>query len=197
MSYVDRVQHSCCIIRVNVADEFCFHLEQTLFLSPVLQSKIHSTRTKVTAADTDLYYCREFFSCGISNLTGMYFIGEFCDLFLLCHIESSFVHTISHNSVTQLSAGQLMKNETVLTGIDHCTIIQLFKFLRKLCFLSQFYQCRQHIVVHLLSCVIVRKSGCHRNAVFLYTLSTILSGHHCRQIYFFHFGKLLVRSQGI
>ena len=88
MCYVDRIQNSCCVIRVNVADEFCFHFEAAVFLCPVFQSQIHRTRAKVASADTDLHNGGEFFTCCVGDLTCMYFVRELCDAVLLLYVES-------------------------------------------------------------------------------------------------------------
>ena len=94
MCNINRIQNCCCIIRVYITDEFCFHLKCIVFLSPVFQCQIHCTRTKVTSTDTNLNYCCKFLACCICDFTGMYFICKICNFLLLFCIESTFIHTI-------------------------------------------------------------------------------------------------------
>ena len=197
MCYVDRIQNSCCVIRVNVADEFCFHFEAAVFLCPVFQSQIHRTRAKVASADTDLHNGGEFFTCCVGDLTCMYFVRELCDAVLLLYVESTFVYAVCRNGVSELAAGQLMKHETVLSGVDDSTVVKLLKFFRKLCLFCQFYECGKDILIHLFCCVVIRKSFCHRNAVRFYALCSVFAGHHLGKIDTLHFFQLLKRSQFI
>ena len=80
-----------------------------------------------------------------------------------------------------------MKNETVLTGIDHCTIVKFLKFLCKLCFFCQFYESIQYIVIYSFCGIIIGKSLCHRNAVILYTVCSVLTGHNLCNVYTLYF----------
>ena len=197
MCHIGGIQHCCSIIRVYVADELCFHLELAVFLRPVLKCQIHRTRTEVTTTDTDLNNCCELFSCRIGDLAGMYLVGKISDSLLLLYIEVALIHTVCRHSITELSACHVMKHQTLLTSVDHLTIVKCLKLLRKLCFLSQLYKCCKHLIIHLLGCIVVRKSASHRHTVILHTVSTVLSGHCLDKIHAFHFGKLLKRSKGI
>ena len=80
MCNIDRIQNCCRIIRVNVADELCFHLECIILLCPVLKCKVHCARTEVTSADTNLNNCCKLLSGTVCDLTCMYFIGKVSDL---------------------------------------------------------------------------------------------------------------------
>ena len=64
----------------------------------------------------------------------VYLIGKISNSLLLLHIEFTLIHTICHNSFSKLSTGQLMKNQTVLSGVNDCTVVKLLKFFGKLCF---------------------------------------------------------------
>ena len=174
MCYVDTIQNCCCIIRVYIADEFCFHLEGIVFLCPVFQCQIHCTRSEVTAADTDLNNGCKFLTCCICDLSGMYFVCKICDLLLLFFIESTFVCAVSVYSLTELTACQVMKNHSLLSGVNNFTIVKCFEFFSQLCFICQFLQIFQQFVIYLLCSIIIRKAFCHRCAVFLYTFSTFL-----------------------
>ena len=123
MCYINRCQYGGCIIRVYIADELGFHLEGIVLLCPVLQCQIHSTRAQVTTTDTDLDYCRKFLACGIGDLATVYLVGEISDTLLLLYIKGSLVHAVCGNSISQLTSGQMMQNQTVLPGIDHGTIV--------------------------------------------------------------------------
>ena len=197
MCNINRIQNCCCIVRIYVADEFCFHFEFIIFLCPVFKSKIHSTRAKVTSADTDLNNSCEFFSRCVCNLTCMYFIGKVSDLLLLFYIESTFVNTVSCNSITKLPTCQLMKNKTFFTCVDHFSIIKSCVFFSKLCFFCQFFKTFQHFIIYLLRSVVIYKICCHRYTVILYTFCTILSGHSFCKVYFLYICKLFERFKSI
>ena len=197
MCNIDRIQNCCRIIRIYVADEFCFHFEFVVFLCPVFKCKIHCTRTKVTSADTDLNNSCEFFSCCVCNLTCMYFIGKVSDLLLLFYIESTFVNTVSCDSITKLSTCQLMKNKTFLTCIDHFAIVKSCVFFSKLCFFCKLFEAFKYIVIYLFCSIVICKTSSHRYAVFFNTLCTIFSGHGFYKVYFFYIGKFFERFKSI
>ena len=123
MCKVYRSKYCSCIIRVNVADELRFHLECVIGLRPVLQCDVKSTGTKVTSADTNLNDCGEFLTSFVGDLTSMNLICKISSFFLLGNVEFTFVYTIYNNRVTKLLTCKVMKNHTVLSGVDHCTII--------------------------------------------------------------------------
>ena len=197
MGNIDGIQDCCRIVRIYVADEFCFHLEQAIFLCPVLQCQIHGAGTEVASADTDLYNSCEFFSCCICDLAGMNLICKLCDLFLLLHIECSLVNSVCHNSISQLSAGQMMKNKTFFSCIDHFSIVKSLKLIRKLCLFRQLLKTFQDLIVHLLCRIIVGKTGCHRDTVFFHTIRTIFTGHNLCELHTVNLGKLLIGSERI
>ena len=189
MCNIDGIQDCCCIVRIYVADEFCFHFEFIIFLCPVFKSKVHSTRTKVTSADTDLNNSCEFLSCCVCDLTCMYFICKISNLLLLFYIESTFINAVSCNSIAKLSTCQLMKNETFFTCVDHFSIIECCVFLSKLCFFCQFLKAFQHIIIYLFCSIVICKTCRHRYAVIFYTFCTVFSGHGFYEIYFLYIGK--------
>ena len=197
MCHINRIQHCCRIIRIYITDKLCFHLEQIIFLCPVFKCQIHSTWTKITSADTDLYYSCKLLTCCICDFSCMYFMGELSNLLLLFHIKCTLVHSVCHNSISQLSAGQLMQYKTFLSCIDDFSIIKFFVLFCQLSFFCQFCKSCQNLIIHLFCCVVINKACCHRNAVIFYTLSTIFSGHHFRKINTLCFRKILKRSQGI
>ena len=53
----------------------------------------------------------------------MNLICKISSFFLLGNVEFTFVYTIYNNRVTKLLTCKVMKNHTVLSGVDHCTII--------------------------------------------------------------------------
>ena len=123
MCKVNRSKNSSCIIRIYVADESGFHLECVICLSPVLKCNVKSTRTKVTSADTDLNNSGELLPSLVCDLPGMNLVCKISSLLLLCNVEFTFVYTIYNNRIAQLSACQVMKDHTVLTCIDHSSVI--------------------------------------------------------------------------
>ena len=62
----------------------------------------------------------------------MYFVRKLCDAVLLLYVESTFVYAVCRNGVSELAAGQLMKHETVLSGVDDSTVVKLLKFFRNI-----------------------------------------------------------------
>ena len=104
--------------------------------------------------------------------------------------ESTFVNTVSCDSITKLSTCQLMKNKTFLTCIDHFAIVKSCVFFSKLCFFCQFFKTFQHFIIYLLCSIVICKTSSHRYTVVLYTFCTIFSGHGFYKVYFFYIGKL-------
>ena len=180
---VNRIQNCCCIIRVYIADEFCFHLEQVILLCPVFQCKIHGTRTKVTAADSDLNDCCEFFACCICDFSGMNFLCKISDFFLLFYIKCTFVNAICFHCISKLTTSHMVKYKTFFSCIDDFSIVECFEFLCELSLLCQFRQCCQNIIIHLLCCIIISKTCCHGNAVISNTVCSILTRHYLCKIY--------------
>ena len=84
---------------------------------------------------------------------------------------------------SKLSTGQLMKNQTVLSGVNHCTVVKLLKFFGKLCFFCKLNQSFQYIVIYLLCSIVVHQSLCHWNTVIFHTLCPVLARHNFFQIY--------------
>ena len=127
----------------------------------------------------------------------MDFICELCNAVLLFYIELALVHSVCNNRISELSAGQLVKNETLLTGIDYLAVVESLKLLCKLCLLGQLLHCSQNLFINLLCRIIVNKSLCHRNTVLLHTLCAILTGHRLNQIHALCLCEILKGSKGI
>ena len=155
MSNIYRIQNCCRIIRVNVADELCFHLECIILLCPVLKCKVHCARTEVTSADTDLNNCCKLLSGTVCDLTSMYFVRELSNLLLLLYIESTLVYTVSLNSISKLSACHVVKYETLLSCVHNFSVVKCFELLCQLCFFCQFLKSCENCVIHFLRCIIV------------------------------------------
>ena len=70
-------------------------------------------------------------------------ISPLCTLFarsaIFCCCCSAYqeLQKVSHNRLTQLSTGHMVKHHTLFSGIDHLTIVESLKFLRKLCLFRQ------------------------------------------------------------
>ncbi len=139
MLYVNAIQYRSRIVGIYIADEFCFHFECVIYLSPVLQSQIHGTGPQVTAADTDLHNSGKFLSCRVCNFAIVNLICKFCNFLLLLNIKAALVHTIGLDSSPQLAPGHMMKHSALLSGIDHLAIVKSFEFPGKLCLLCQFF----------------------------------------------------------
>ena len=135
MCNIDRIKYSCRIIRVYVTDEFGFHLECVILLSPVLKCKIHCTRSEITSTDTDLYNRCKFLTGSVCDLSCMYFICKICDLSLLFCIECTLVHSVSLYRFSKLSTCHVMKYQTFLSCIDHFSVIECFEFFCQLSFI--------------------------------------------------------------
>ena len=197
MCNIDRIQNCCRIIRIYVADEFCFHFEFVVFLCPVFKCKIHCTRTKVTSADTDLNNRGKLFSRSIRDFPIVNLVCEFCDTLLLLLVESTLVHAICDNCITQLTTGHMMQDQTFFSSIDDFATVKSFKFLCQLRFISQFLQCVKYSIIYLLCCIVVNKSLCHRHTVFFNALCAFLSGHCLRKIHTGCLFQLLIGSKSI
>ena len=50
---------------------------------------------------------------------------------MLLYIEGSLVNAVLFYLVSELASGKVMKNESVLSGIDNLSVIESFKFLDK------------------------------------------------------------------
>ena len=197
MCHVDGRQYGCRVVRVYIADKLRFHLEGIMLLRPVLQGQIHSPGAQVAAADTDLYDGSEFLTCRVGNLTCVYFIGKFCYFFLLLYVKRALVHAVRYYCIAQLAAGQLVKHQTLLAGVDHLAVIESRELLRQLCFLCKLRQYCQYIIVYGLCGVVVCHAFCHWHTVCLHTLCSVLTGHDFRQVYACGVFQLLIGFQGI
>ena len=192
MSDVNVAENSGCVIRIDVTDELCIHLEETLRLRPVLKCEVHRAWTEVTSADTDLNDRGKLLAGCIGDLTGMNLLRECGDALLLLNVECALVFTVCHNILTELSTGQLVKYETLLTGVDHITVIEILILLCKLCFRRQLHECCEDILIDSLRTVVVCHSLCHRHRIVLYTSGTILAGHDFLQVHCLHLLQLCI-----
>ena len=198
MCDIGGIQYCCCVIRINVADELCLHFEGAVLLRPVLQCKIHRTRSEVASADTDLNNRCELFSGSVCNLSGMNLLCKISNLVLLFHIKSSLVYAVGSNGISQLSTGQLMENKTLLSCVDHFSVVQRCVFFRKLCFVCKCSKLGNDILIHFLGCIVIYKSGSHRYAVVLYTIRSVVPRHYLCKIYLLRvLCEILIRFQGI
>ena len=67
----------------------------------------------------------------------MNLVCKLSNALLLLFVEGTLVHTICSDCVAKLSTGHVMQYQTLLTGIDHLTIVKSFKFLCQLSLCSQ------------------------------------------------------------
>ena len=192
MRDVNVTENSGCVIRIDITDELCIHLEETLRLRPVLECEIHRARTQVTSADTDLNDRGKLLAGCIGDLTGMNLLREFGDALLLLYVECALVLTVCDHILTELSAGQLVKHETLLTGVDHITVVEILILLCKLCFRSQLHERCEDILIDGLRTVVVCHALCHRHGIVLYTSGTILAGHDFLQVHCLHLLQLCI-----
>ena len=70
----------------------------------------------------------------------MNLLRECGDALLLLNVECALVFTVYHNILTELSTGQLVKYETLLTSVDHITVVEILILLCKLCFRRQLHE---------------------------------------------------------
>ena len=127
MSNIDCLQYADCIIRVYVADELSIHQELVIGTCPVLEGDVHSARTEVTAADSDLDYCSEFLTCCIRYFSGVDFSSEVCNLSLLSCVEGSLVNAVADYSIAELTTCEVMEDEPLFPCVDHGTVVELFE----------------------------------------------------------------------
>ena len=66
----------------------------------------------------------------------MNLVREICDAVLLLYIECTLINTVCGNSITELSTCHMMKNQSVLSCVDHCSVVEFFKLIRKLSLVS-------------------------------------------------------------
>ena len=158
MCYVDTVQHACCVIRIHIADKTCFHITAAVFPGPVVQRDIHSARTEIAAADTDLYDGRKLLSGSIGDLAVMHTVREIGSLLLLSDVEIAFIDTVCKNVLAELSACELVQHQAFFAGIYDLSVVERFVFFSELCFLRESAQCVKHFVVDFLGGKVVCQS---------------------------------------
>ena len=177
MRNINGFQNCCSIIGVDIADEAGLHLEGVVGLCPVLKSQIDCAGTQVASADTDLYSGGEFLACGIGDLTGMDLVGEVRGLLLLGGIEIALVDAVGDDIACQLSAAELVKNETFLTGVDDFAAEESFVFVDQLLLVRELLKDFESMIVDCLGSKIVLHTACHGNGVLGYALSAAFAGH--------------------
>ena len=150
MRDVDRFQDRGCIVRVHVADEARLHFQGVVLFCPVLQSDVEGAGTQVASADTDLYDCSELLVRRISDLAGMYFVCELGSFLLLAVIEFTLVDAVRDDVFAQLAAAELVEDQTLLAGIDHGSVQELFIFFDQLLLFCQLRENGERIVVNRL-----------------------------------------------
>ncbi len=174
---IDGFQDSCRIVGVDVADETGFHLEGVVGLCPVLECQIDGAGTQVASADTDLHSSGELLACSVGDLTGMDLVGKVCGLFLLGSVEVALVDAVSDDIACQLSAAELMENETLLTGVDDFAAQESFVFVDQLLLVSQLLKDFESMIIDCLGSKVVLHTACHGNGVFGNALGAAFSGH--------------------
>ena len=127
----------------------------------------------------------------------MYLLCEISDLILLLCIERPLVHAVRFHGISQLASGKVMENPAFLTCIDHFSIIESLKLLRKLRFIGKLLQSLQYRSVHALGGEVVGKSFRHGGAVLLYTFRAAFPAHRFLEIHFLQVEKPLVGSKGV
>ena len=175
---INALENACGIVGVDVADKACIHMEGSVLLCPVFESKIHGAGAKIAAADTDLHNRGKGFTLGIGDFTLMHAAGKLCDFLLLCDIEFTLVYAVSHDIIAQLAAGQLMENKTFFTRVDDFSIVQSFILGRKLGLLGECFEGREDFIIDHLGCIVVGKTSGHGNCILGNTLGTVLTGHY-------------------
>ena len=95
----------------------------------------------------------------------MDFLDEFGDARLLLRIEVSLVDAVGDDVVAELAAAQLMEDETLLTGVDDGTVVELFVLLGKLGFIGKILQGLQDFVVDRTCRVVEGEAGADGDVV--------------------------------
>ncbi len=195
---IDLGEDCGCVIRVDVGDELRVHLEAAVDFGPVLEGDVDGTGTEVGTADADLAGRRELLAGFVDDLAGMDFLDEFGDARLLLRIEVSLVDAVGDDVVAELAAAQLMEDETLLTGVDDGTVVELFVLLGKLGFIGKVLQGLQDFVVDRTCRVVEGEAGTDGDVVLGDALRAALP---CHDLFDFDFvpelEELVVRFEGI
>ena len=180
---IDRFQDSGCIVRIHVADEARFHFQGVVLLCPVLQSDVEGAGTQIASADTDLHDGGEFLARRIGDLAGMYLVCELGGLLLLAIIEFALVDAVGDDVFAQLAAAELVEDQTLLTGVDHSAVQELFIFFDQLLLFCQLGENGERIVVNRLCGEIIFHSAGHGDTVFCHALRGFFTGHRLNEVY--------------
>ncbi len=182
MLHIRAFKNSRSIVRIDIADEFCLHLELAVSSCPVLKCDIHRSRAKIRTADTDLDNCRKLLACRVCQFTCMNLVGERSNSLLLFHVKFAFIDSVSFYFFTELAACQMMKNQAILSRVDHCAVIQSLILLLKLGFLRYLLQRRKHLIVDSFRRVIKGHTACHLYGILPNALRSAFSCHDLRKI---------------
>ena len=128
MGNINAVQDSSCIIWINIGDEFCVHLQPVVLSCPVFQGNVNCSWTKIGSADTDLHYSRELFPGSVGDFAIVNLLGKSSNSLLLFYIEITLVYAIGNDIFSSLASAELVKYQSLFTGIDHFAVVECFEF---------------------------------------------------------------------
>ena len=180
---IDLLKHCRSVIRVNITDEFCLHLQISGDTCPVLQRNVQRTRAKIGSADTDLDDRIILLALLVQELAVMDFISEFGNSILLCNKEFSLVDAVMKNIFSELPAAELVQDHAAFSRIDDPAVIEFFIFLCELLFISKCLKDVEDLVIDLFRCIAVDQPASHRNPVFCNTFRSAFAGHSSTEIY--------------
>ena len=186
------------IIRVDVGDELRVHLEAVVDFGPVLESEVDGAGTEVGTADADLAGRRKLLAGFVRDFTVMDFLDELGDARLLLRIEVSLVDVVGDDIVAELAAAQLVKDETVLAGVDDSAVVKLFVLLSQFRFIGEVLHGLQDFVVDRTGRIVEGEAGGDGDIVLGDALRTALP---CHDLFDFDFvpelEELIVSFEGI
>ena len=198
MRDIDGFQYSGCIIGVYIADKTGFHLKGIICFCPVFQCQINGAGTQIASADSDLYSCGKLFTCCICDLTCMNLVCKISGLFLLGCVELTLVDAVCDDVAHELAAAELVKNETLLTCVDHSAAQKLFVFINELMLVCKFLKDVEGLIINCFCSVIVLHPACHGNTVLGYACCAVLACHGIYDIdAAFQRHKFVINSEGV
>ena len=123
----------------------------------------------------------------------MDFLREVIGFFLFAGVEGALVHAVGHNRAAQLSAGELVQDQTFFAGVDDGAVIKRFIFLCQFGLVGQCLQGLQDLFIHLFGCVVIGQTRGHGNPVFSDAICPAFAGHGFLKVYMpFEFAKALI-----
>ena len=93
----------------------------------------------------------------------MNLVGKVSDSFHFVYVEVAFIHSVCHDIVAELTTGKLVEHFAVFAKIDDFSVIERGELLKKLVLFDKRFEYGQNLFVHLLCCIIVRKTAAHWN----------------------------------